>query len=176
MIWEAADKCTSIVSRFLRRGEDASATGPQRNLNANHVPSLPEALWPALEMFVYWPLIATGAAMVSLRIAKQSILANGSSRFGDGKPIILLPQDLDGRLSTLALSAWLKAFGYRPVIADHATLSTKQTLIQLISDVTQRLRRKAVLVTGVSGLPLALESAKAHGSRGPGPSGQHGDS
>ena len=31
-----------------------------------------------------------------------------------------------------------------------------------IRDVTQRLQRKAVLITGMSGVPLALESAKTH--------------
>jgi pimeloyl-ACP methyl ester carboxylesterase len=60
VIWEATDECTSIVFRFLRRGEDASVTEPRWDLNAKHEPSLLEALWPALEMFVNWPLIATG--------------------------------------------------------------------------------------------------------------------
>jgi pimeloyl-ACP methyl ester carboxylesterase len=160
VMWEAADECTSIVSQFLCRREDTSVTEPHRDLSARHVPPLLEALWPALEMFTYWPLIATAAAIDSLTIARQSILVNGSSRFGDGKPIILLPQYPDSSFNALALSAWLKALGYRPVMADHAHLSTKRALIQLISDVTQRLRRKAVLVTGVSGLPLALEGAK----------------
>ena len=162
VIWEATDECTSIVSRFLLRGEEASTTEPHLEANSKHVPPLMEALWPALEMFAFWPLIVTGTAIDSLTIARQSILLNGSSGFGDGKPIILLPQNLDSGLNALALSAWLKAFGYRPVMAKHANLSTKRELIQLISDVTQRLRRKAVLVTGVSGLPLALEGAKAH--------------
>jgi hypothetical protein len=106
-----------------------------------------------------------GAAIDSLTIARQSILVNGSSRFGDGKPIILLPQGSDRSLNASTLSAWLQAFGYRAVTANHANMATKRALIQLISDVTQRLQRKAVLVTGVSGLPLALEGAKARPER-----------
>jgi pimeloyl-ACP methyl ester carboxylesterase len=161
VIWEATDECVSIVSRFLV-GEDESPRKPHSDFDADSAPPLPEAFWPALEMFAYWPLLATSAAIDLFMIARQSMLANGSARFGDGKPIVLFPQDPVGRLNASVLSDWLKAFGYRPVTANP---SSERALIQLIGDVTQRLERKAVLVTGVSGLSLALASAKAHPGR-----------
>ena len=161
VIWEATDECVSIVSRFLL-GENESPRRPHADFDTDAAPPLLEAFWPALEMFTYWPLLATSAAIDLFMIARQSMLANGSARFGDGKPIVLFPQDLAGRLNASVLSDWLKAFGYRPVTAN---LSSERALIQLIGDVTQRLERKAVLVTGFSGFPLALEGAKAHPAR-----------
>jgi hypothetical protein len=162
VIWEATDECTSIVSRFLLRIENGSAMETDRHINGSKVPTLLEAAWPALDMFTRWPLIATEAAIDSLAIARQTILANGSPRFGDGKPIILLPQDLGSGLNASMLTAWLKAIGCRPVIAHHADLLTERQFSQLLNGITQRLHRKAVLITGVTSLAPALDGAKLH--------------
>lgn len=155
VLWEATDECSSIVSRFLRRGKDELPIESHAGLNGKNAPSLVEALGLTLEMLVRWPLTATSATFESLKTASQSVLMRIPSRFGDGKPIVLSP-GLDGGFNALALSAWLKAIGYRPVAANHDDIGA------MITDVTQRLQRKAVLVTGVSGVPLALESAKTH--------------
>src|SRR5579871_2003553 len=114
VIWEATDECTSIVSRFLLGVEDGAAVKTERHLNGNTTPTLLEAFWPALDMYARWPLIAAELTIDSLAIARQSLLVNGSPRFGDGKPVILLPQDLGSSLDASILMAWLKAIGYRP--------------------------------------------------------------
>jgi pimeloyl-ACP methyl ester carboxylesterase len=154
VLWEATDECSSTVARFLDRGKDEFATESHVKLNGKS-PSLAEALGLSLEMVVRWPFTATSAAIESLKTASQSALMSYPSRFGDGKPIVLAPS-LDGGFNTLALSTWLRAIGYRPVAAKHDDIGAK------IRDVTQRLQRKAVLITGMSGVPLALESAKTH--------------
>ncbi len=154
VLWEATDECSSIVARFLRRGKDELLVEPHAAIIGKSL-SLVQALGLTLEMLVRWPLTATSATFESLKTASQSVLMGYPSRFGEGKPIILSP-GLDGGLNALALSAWLRAIGYRPVTANHDDIGAK------ISDVTQRLQRKAVLITGVSGIPLALENAKTY--------------
>ncbi|MBR0938479.1 alpha/beta fold hydrolase [Bradyrhizobium jicamae] len=165
VIWEATEECTSIISRFFLRIENSCAKEADLHVNDRNAPTLLEALWPALEMYAQWPLIAAETAIDSLSIARQSILATGSAPFGDGKPILVLPQDLGSYLNASMLTAWLKATGYRPVIAHHADLATAKRFSQLITNVTRHLRRKTILITGIAGLTPAIDGAKRHPER-----------
>ena len=91
------------------------------------------------------------------------------SRLGDGKPIILVPQYLGSDLGLLPMLIWLKALGYRPATAglflNLQDSFVERSLSQLIGDITDRVGRKAVLITHSTGMPLALRAAGAQRER-----------
>jgi hypothetical protein len=81
-----------------------------------------------------------------LKLAWQSPLLGS---FGDGKPIVILaPHFVGSDLIVLPFSIWLKALGYRPVTAGGSmsldNSAGDRHLTQVISDVTRRVRRKAI--------------------------------
>ena len=66
----------------------------------------------------------------------------------------------------MPLTLWLKALGYRPTMAglliNFQDFSVEKKLSQLIGDITERVGRKAILITHSTGMPLALRLAGAH--------------
>ena len=115
------------------------------------------------------PLALTRAGYESLTVARQSLLFGGASRFGDGKPIIIVaPRFIGSDLFLLPLSMWLKALGYRPFIARLSNPRHRRlicTLAQMIHDITRRIGRKAVLVTHAVGVARALRAAEDNRGR-----------
>jgi hypothetical protein len=99
-----------------------------------------------------------------MMIARQSIYFGGKAQFGDGKPIILVP-DFSSNLPFLMLSNWLKVLGYRPAITALSVNASDQSVTDLIRAITQRIGRKAVLVTAASGMQRASAMAEAHKDR-----------
>ena len=109
---------------------------------------------------------APGAAPLTARPAIPSCFG-GASRFGDGKPIVILaPHFIGSDLIVQPFSMWLKALGYRPMTAGGSmrlnNSSGDRHLAQVISDVTRRVRRKAILITHSTGMTRALRAAAAH--------------
>jgi pimeloyl-ACP methyl ester carboxylesterase len=92
-----------------------------------------------------------------MTIARQSIYFGGKAQFGDGKPVVLVPE-LGSNLFFLILSDWLKVLGYRPITAS----SNDQSVTGLLRATAQRIGRKAVLVAHASGMQIALEIAATH--------------
>jgi pimeloyl-ACP methyl ester carboxylesterase len=99
-----------------------------------------------------------------MMIARQSIYFGGKAQFGDGKPIILVPE-FSSNLPFLLLSNWLKVLGYRPATTGLSVNVDDQSVTDLIRAFTQRIGRKAVLVTPASGIQLASAIAEAHKER-----------
>src|SRR6185312_1199755 len=116
---------------------------------------------PAVELFTNWPWMLAGAGVDTMMIARQSIYFGGKAQFGDGKPIILVP-DFSSNLPFLLLSNWLKVLGYRPVTMGLSVNADDRSVTDLIRAVTQRIGRKAVLVTPASGMQLVSAMAEAH--------------
>lgn len=96
-----------------------------------------------------------------MTVARQSVYFGGKAQFGDGKPIILLPQ-LGSNLDFQLLSNWLKVLGYRPVTSSLAVKFDDQLVSNLISATAERTGRKAVLVAPACGMQLASAIAEAH--------------
>jgi hypothetical protein len=96
-----------------------------------------------------------------MTVARQSIYFGGKAQFGDGKPIILVP-DFSSNLPFLVLSNWLKVLGYRPATTGLSVNVDDQSVTDLMRAVTQRIGRKAVLVAAASGVLLASAMAEAH--------------
>jgi len=164
VMWEATDECVAHIAGFLDDVEAGRDVTNRIQLNG-HAPPLLDTLSSATQWIFGLPSTLTTAALDSLTIARQSMLAGSSSRYGDGKPIVLVPPHLGSDLALLPLSAWLKALGYRPAAAglflnlDDAP--TARALEKSIYDVTARVGRKAVLVAHSTGYTAALRAAEA---------------
>jgi pimeloyl-ACP methyl ester carboxylesterase len=117
-----------------------------------------------VELFANWPWMLVGAGVDTMMIARQSIYFGGKAQFGDGKPIILVPE-FSSNLPFLLLSNWLKVLGYRPATTGLSVNVDDQSVTDLIRAFTQRIGRKAVLVTPASGIQLASAIAGAHKER-----------
>jgi pimeloyl-ACP methyl ester carboxylesterase len=167
VMWEATDECVLHVTGFLDDVENGRDVTNASRLNG-HAPPL-DALASTTQWILGLPSTLTSAALDSLTIARQSMLVGSSSRYGDGKPIVLVPPHLGSDLVLMPLSAWLKALGYRPATAglllNLGDASTDRALTNAIDDITARVGRKAVLVAHSSGHVAALRAAEAQKDR-----------
>jgi 3-oxoadipate enol-lactonase len=160
MMWEATDECVGFVTEFLT----GVSEGPSDNL-VSRVPQIGQAsaaadfidfFTPAVELLASWPWMLAGAGADTMTIARQSIYFGGKAQFGDGKPVVLVPE-LGSNLFFQMLSDWLKALGYRPVTATGGD----QAVTDLLRATAQRIGRKAVLVAPASRTQVALRIAAA---------------
>jgi pimeloyl-ACP methyl ester carboxylesterase len=162
VMWEATDECVSHIAGFLSGVEDRRDETNPAQVN-QQAPLLLDTLASMATWLASWPSTLAGVASDTLTIARQSMIVGNSARFGDGKPIILVPRHLGSDLALLPLSLWLKALGYRPVTAGFVlNLGDRhgdRLLARSIDEMTARIGRKAVLVTCSSGLPLAMRAA-----------------
>ena len=166
VLWEATDDCLSFIGGFLAAADPANIGAPRVNGRDSLAR---DALTPALALLPNWPKMVAEAAWATVNLARQSMLAAGSSRFGDGKPIILIPPYLGGDLLLIPISIWLNALGYRPAMAglvvNLGDSSSDRLLARLIHETTDRIGRKAVLITHSTGMTAALRAAGVHGER-----------
>jgi hypothetical protein len=164
MMWEATDECVAFVTEFLtgvsEERRDALAL-PVSQDGHSVLDDYVHFLTPAVELFANWPWMLAGAGVDSMMIARQSIYFGGKAQFGDGKPIILVPE-LGNNLPFRMLSNWLKALGYRPVTTGLSVNVDDPSVSDLIRAITHRVGRKAVLVTAASGIQRASAIAEAH--------------
>jgi pimeloyl-ACP methyl ester carboxylesterase len=169
VMWEASDECASSISEFIAAVDDERFIAPYRGDRESQKPDLLDVFSSSLELFARWPLALLGVGFDTLNFARQAMVAGSVSRFGDGKPIILVPQYLGSDLALLPLTIWLKALGYRPTTAglllNLQDSVIERTLSQVIADITDRVGRKAVLITHSTGMPLVLRVASAHKER-----------
>src|SRR5262249_50602157 len=162
------DECVAHITGFLDDVDHGRAVSNPSPLNS-HAPPLLVTLASTTQWFFGLPSTFTSAAFDSLTIARQSMLVGDASRYGDGKPIVLVPPHLGRALAVLPLSAWLKALGYRTATAglllNLGDAATDRTLARSINDITARVGRKAVLVAHSSGHAAALRAAEAQRDR-----------
>jgi pimeloyl-ACP methyl ester carboxylesterase len=167
MMWEATDECVGFVTEFLTgvdEGRRDNLALPVTQGDPNPLADFVNFLTPAVEFFSTWPWMLAGFGADTMTVARQSIYFGGKAQFGDGKPVILVPQ-LDSDLAFRLLSNWLKALGYRPVTTSLAAKFDDQSVDDLIRGTTERIGRKAVLVASGSGMQLASAIAEAHRDR-----------
>lgn len=164
MMWEATDECVGFVTEFLTGASEA-----HREISA--LPVTPDGesaladfinfFTPAMELFASWPWMLAGAGADAMTVARQSVYFGGKAQFGDGKPIILVP-DFSSKLPFLMLSNWLKAVGYRPMTTGFSVSADDPSVTELIRAITRRVGRKAVLVAPASEMRRASAIAEAH--------------
>jgi pimeloyl-ACP methyl ester carboxylesterase len=166
VLWEATKECIDLITDFLNAIHGKPLVKRHDEDGLRYQPSTTDFPTSEIGLFTTWPWILAGTGFDAAIAAAQSILVGSPSRFGDGKPIVLIPQFLGGDLALLPLSLWLKALGYRPVMAglviNFQDSSGDQSLSRAIRDVTRRTGRKAVLITHSSGMTRALRTADAH--------------
>ena len=168
VLWEATDECVAHIAGFLGavdEGRKAAVTTP---IDAS-ASMLPGTLTSTAEWLALWPATLTSMVFDSCAIARQSMIVGNTARFGDGKPIVLVPQHFGSDLALLPLLLWLKALGYRPanagLILNFGDDSSDRRLVRSIDKITTRVGRKAVLLTYSTGLPLALRVAEERKER-----------
>jgi pimeloyl-ACP methyl ester carboxylesterase len=167
MMWEATDECVEFVTEFLTgvyEGHRDNFALPVSRGDQSLLAEVVNFLTPAVELFTIWPWMLAGFGADTMTVARQSVYFGGKAQFGDGKPIILVPQ-FDSNLPFSLLSNWLKVLGYRPVITSPSAKFDDQSVADLIRGTTQRIGRKAVLVAPASGMQLASAIAEAHKDR-----------
>jgi pimeloyl-ACP methyl ester carboxylesterase len=166
VLWESTQECVYRITDFVAAVDrEPVATPPADDHQTTQRPPS-NAVASSIEMFLTWPLLLASAMFDSMTVARQSIMAGSASRFGDGKPIILVAPRLGGDLTLLPLSAWLRAIGYRPVttglLVDIDGGARELALSGMIRQITHRIGRKAVLITHSIGVEQALRTAKLH--------------
>jgi pimeloyl-ACP methyl ester carboxylesterase len=157
VMWEATDECVGFVTEFLTDASEGNSDSVSLNGQTSAVADFINFLTPAVELFVSWPWMLAGAGVDTMTIARQSIYFGSGALFGDGKPVVLIPE-LGGNLFFLLLSDWLKVLGYRAVTAS----SGDRSVTDLIRTTAQRIGRKAVLLAPASEMQIALRIAAAH--------------
>jgi pimeloyl-ACP methyl ester carboxylesterase len=163
MMWEATDECVGFVTEFLSGVSEGRRDHLPLPVSPDGHDTLADFvgfLTPAVELFTSWPWMLAGAGVDTMTVARQSIYFGGKARFGDGKPIVLVP-DFSSHLPFVLLSNWLKALGYRPVTTGLSVNADDQSVTDLIRAITRRIGRKAVLVTA-GGAQLASAIAEAN--------------
>ena len=164
VLWEAVKDCTALITEFLT----SIPNGTVQDVGSQpRTATPPQLLSSGAASLATWPLAVARATFETLSLARQLMLVGSSSRFGDGKPVVILsPRLIGGDIMLLPLSAWLKALGYRPVTADGSVKPDDPTvdnsLSQVVRNITRRVGRKAVLIAHSSSMTRALQTASAH--------------
>ena len=169
VLWESTQECIHRITDFLASVDrEPVVTAAAEDYQGIRRPAT-NPLASTIEMFLTWPLRLTSAVFETMTVARQSMMAGSASRFGDGKPIILVTPPLGSDLALVPLAAWLRAIGYRPVITGLLVNveggMREQAFSKVIRDTTQRIGRKAVLVTHSIGMASALRIAESHRDR-----------
>jgi pimeloyl-ACP methyl ester carboxylesterase len=166
VLWEATEECIDLITDFLNAIHDKPVAKRHDEDGLQCRPTTTDFPTSGIELLTTWPWILAGTGFDAAIAAAQSILVGSPSRFGDGKPIVLVPQFLGSDLALMPLSLWLKALGYRPVMAGLAInlqdSPGDQSLSRAVRDVTRRTGRKAVLITHSSGMTRVLRTADEH--------------
>ena len=164
VMWEATDECVGFITEFLASVYEGRRYNVAATISQDDQWPLAEFVnffTPAVELFTNWPWMLAGLGVDTMTVARQSVYFGGKAQFGDGKPIILLPQ-LGSNLHFQLLSNWLKVLGYRPVTSSLAVKFDDQLVSNLIRATAERTGRKAVLVAPACGMQLASAIAEAH--------------
>jgi hypothetical protein len=113
----------------------------------------------------FWPYAPFRAAAELMLNFYDPAYRGKDIRFGDGKPVLLVPGHLGGNATLTPLSLWLRAIGYRPVAPRVAINMDDRSLDEPIAvalrTASRRIGRKAVIVAFDSGARAALRVAAA---------------
>jgi hypothetical protein len=106
-LWEATEICVDLITKFLLAFDAEPAALPSSGVNQGRLLTASHPLTSAIDLFATWPFALARAGFKSFAVARQSIMTGSASRFGDGKPIILMPRFLGSDFALLPLSLWL---------------------------------------------------------------------
>jgi hypothetical protein len=114
---------------------------------------------------LFWPYSSLQAAAELLLHAFDPVYRGVNVRYGDGKPVVLVPGHLGGDATLEPLSMWLHAIGYRPtrsnILININDRLLDQPLALAARGAARRIGRKAVVIAFDTGIRSALRVAEA---------------
>jgi pimeloyl-ACP methyl ester carboxylesterase len=164
VMWEATDECVGFIAEFLAGVPEGRRSAPDLSVprdGHDAMANLFDLFTPAVNLAAHVPWMLAGAGVDAMTIARQSVYFGGKAQFGDGKPIVLIPE-FSSHLPFLMLANWLKALGYRPATTQWSANVGDQSVSEMLRTVTRRTGRKAVLVATASGARFASAMAELH--------------
>src|SRR6516162_553702 len=125
-----------------------------------------DLITPMIWMFglpLLWPYASLAGAAELMLHSLDTVYRGRDVRYGDGKPIVLVPGHLGGDVTLEPLSMWLRGIGYRPVksnvrinISDR---SLDEPVAAALRAAARRIGRKAVMIALDTGFRAALRVA-----------------
>lgn len=113
----------------------------------------------------FWPYAPFHAAAELVLNFYDPAYRGKDIRFGDGKPVLLVPGHLGGTATLTPLSLWLRAIGYRPVTPRIGINTNDRHLDEPVAvalrAASRSIGRKAVIVAFDTGVRAALRVAAA---------------
>jgi pimeloyl-ACP methyl ester carboxylesterase len=92
VIWEAPDECIDVITEFIRSPSDHPTATRCAGVSQDSSSAASAILASTMESFTALPLALIRAGFA---IFRQSIMVGSASRFGDGKPLVLVPHFLE---------------------------------------------------------------------------------
>jgi hypothetical protein len=110
-----------------------------------------------------WPFLPYEIIAETISNFDHPVFRGRGIRYGDGKPLLMVPGHLSGDGALLPLRMWLRAIGYRPtrvnipINLDDEVLDGP--LAATLSSAARRIGRKAVVIAFGTGVRAALRVA-----------------
>jgi hypothetical protein len=113
-----------------------------------------------------WPYALLEAIAEAFVNSSDPVYRGRGIRYGDGKPLVLVPGHLRGDVTLYPLMQWLRAVGYRPTKSGLA-LNVDDRLLDeplaaALRTAAARVGRKAVVIAFNTGVRAALRVAAVH--------------
>jgi len=113
---------------------------------------------------LFWPYDSFEAAVEVILNSSDAVYRGRNVRYGDGKPVVLVPGHLGGDVTLAPLSMWLHAIGYRPAKSNILININDQSLDEPLAAASRgaalRIGRKAIMIAFDTGLRSALRVAE----------------
>ena len=113
---------------------------------------------------LFWPYDSFEAAVEVILNSSDAVYRGRNVRYGDGKPVVLVPGHLGGDVTLAPLSMWLHAIGYRPAKSNILININDQSLDEPLAVASRgaalRIGRKAIMIAFDTGLRSALRVAE----------------
>jgi len=113
---------------------------------------------------LFWPYDSFEAAVEVILNSSDAVYRGHNVRYGDGKPVVLVPGHLGGDVTLAPLSMWLHAIGYRPaksnILININDRSLDKPLTVASRGAALRVGRKTIMIAFDTGLRSALRVAE----------------
>ena len=113
---------------------------------------------------LFWPYDSLKAAVEVILNSSDAVYRGQNVRYGDGKPVVLVPGHLGGDVTLAPLSMWLHAIGYRPEKSNIPININDRSLDKPLTVASRgaalRVGRKTIMIAFDTGLRSALRVAE----------------
>ena len=150
------DDPNRLRKRLLRRTSGSTILGPAAGF-------IDETL-RTFGLPLFWPYDSFEAAVEVILNSSDAVYRGRNVRYGDGKPVVLVPGHLGGDVTLAPLSMWLHAIGYRPAKSNILININDQSLDEPLAVASRgaalRVGRKTIMIAFDTGLRSALRVAE----------------